>query len=81
MAELDRAHGIKLVLCPLLQVFDYPWKPGLHSAEKIITLNAAIKKYKKNNLIYLDYFSSLVDERKGMKAEYSGDGVHPNAAG
>lgn len=40
-----------------------------------------LKKYIKNiNLIYLDYFSSPADERKGMKAEYSGDGVHPDAA-
>jgi alpha-L-fucosidase len=23
----------------------------------------------------------VVDERKGMKAEYSGDGVHPNVEG
>jgi lysophospholipase L1-like esterase len=30
---------------------------------------------------YIDYYSSLVDENKGMKKEYSSDGVHPNKDG
>ncbi|MDP4240815.1 MAG: acylhydrolase, partial [Bacteroidota bacterium] len=29
----------------------------------------------------LDYFSSTVDERNGMKAALSKDGVHPNPEG
>lgn len=82
MAQLARANDIKVILCSVLPVYDYPWKPGLEPAEKIITLNKMIKSYAvKNELIYLDYFSAVVDERKGMKAEYSKDGVHPNAAG
>ena len=41
-----------------------------------------IKTYaEKNGLVYLDYFSATVDERKGLKKELSGDGVHPNLAG
>ena len=32
-------------------------------------------------MIYLDYFSAMVDERNGMKVEYTVDGVHPNRAG
>ena len=32
-------------------------------------------------MVYLDYYSSLVDDQKGMKKEYSEDGVHPNKAG
>ena len=32
-------------------------------------------------MVYLDYYSSLVDEQQGMKAEYSKDGVHPNKEG
>jgi lysophospholipase L1-like esterase len=82
MAQLAKANGIKVILCSVLPVFDYPWKPGLEPAEKIITLNKMIQTYAVNNgMIYLDYFSAMVDERKGMKAEYSTDGVHPNAAG
>lgn len=82
MAELARANGIKVILSSILPVYDYPWKPGLQPAEKIIKLNAMIKEYAdKHKMVYLDYFSSFADERNGMKAEYSKDGVHPNKEG
>ena len=82
MAQLAKANGIKVILCSVLPVFDYPWKPGLKPAEKIFELNKLIKAYAaKDNLIYLDFYSPMVDERKGLKAEYSADGVHPNEAG
>ena len=82
MAVLANAANIKVVLSSVLPVFDYPWAPGLKPAEKIATLNQWIKNYAlENGCIYLDYYSSMVDDRKGMKAEYSQDGVHPNEAG
>lgn len=82
MAELGKANNIKVVLSSVLPAFDYPWKPGLQPAEKIASLNAMIKSYAdKNGIVYLDYFSSMADERKGLKKELSGDGVHPNEAG
>ncbi len=82
MAELAKANGIKVILCSILPVYDYPWKPGLEPAEKIVTVNKWLKEYAaKNGCDYLDYFSSVVDNRKGMKAEYSKDGVHPNKEG
>jgi lysophospholipase L1-like esterase len=82
MAVLAKAAGIQVILSSVLPVYDYPWKPGLQPAEKIITLNKWIKNYAmQNDCFYLDYFPSVVDDRNGMKAEYSKDGVHPNAAG
>jgi lysophospholipase L1-like esterase len=82
MAELARANGITIILCSVLPAYDFPWRPGLEPAEKIIALNKWIKEYAtKNGFIYLDYFSSMVDERNGLKSEYSEDGVHPNKAG
>ena len=82
MVELAKANQIKVVLSSVLPVFDYPWKPGLQPAEKIIALNEMIKNYAdQNGLVYLNYFSAMVDERKGLKTELSGDGVHPNEAG
>ena len=82
MAELAKANGIKVVLSSVLPAFDYPWKPGLNPAEKIPALNEIIKNYAdKNGIIYLDYYTSMVDERKGLKDEYTKDGVHPNEAG
>ncbi len=82
MAELAEAHGIRVVLSSVLPVYDYPWKKGLNPAPKIIELNAMIKQYAEHhNHIYLDYFSAMVDEKDGLKAEYSNDGVHPTSAG
>jgi acetyl esterase/lipase/lysophospholipase L1-like esterase len=82
MAELAKAHKIKVVLSSILPAFDYPWRPGLHPAEKIVTLNSMIKEYAaKNGCVYLDYFSAMADERKGLPASLSPDGVHPNLAG
>lgn len=82
MAELAKSNGIKVILCSVLPVYDYPWKPGLNPAEKIAELNKMIKNYADSKgMVYLDYYLSLKDNRNGMRAEYSKDGVHPNEAG
>lgn len=82
MTELAQANGIKVVLSSVLPVFDYPWKPGLEPAAKIVALNAWIKAYAaRRGAVYLDYHSAMADERQGMRRELSEDGVHPNEAG
>ena len=82
MAELAKTNGIKVILCSVLPALDFPWRPGLEPAEKIIALNDWIKTYAlRNDFIYLDYYSSMVNEKNGLKAEYSEDGVHPNKTG
>lgn len=82
MAELANENGIRVVLSSVLPVFDYPWKPGLEPAEKIVTLNAWIKNYcEKKGFTYLDYFTPMADARHGMKAELTYDGVHANVEG
>jgi lysophospholipase L1-like esterase len=82
MAELAKANGIKVIISSVIPAFDYPWKPGLEPAEKIAALNEMLKTYaKKNGIVYLDYFSAMADDRKGLKAELTYDGVHPNEAG
>lgn len=82
MAEIASANGIKVVLSSVLPVYDYPWKPGLEPAPKIIALNKWMKDYaKKHRAIYLDYHSAMADERGGMRSELASDGVHPTEAG
>ena len=82
MAELAKVNNIKVILCSVLPAYDFPWRTGLEPAEKVVTLNKMIKKYADaNGILYLDYYAALVDERKGMNAAYSGDGVHPNKTG
>jgi lysophospholipase L1-like esterase len=82
MAQLAKVNGIKVILCSVLPAYDFPWRAGIDPVQKIIDLNKWIKEFSiKNNFIYLDYYSAMVDERKGLPAKYSKDGVHPNAAG
>jgi lysophospholipase L1-like esterase len=82
MAELAKVNGIKVILSSVVPAFDYPWSPGLNPNEKIPALNKMIKAYAdKNGILYLDYFASMVDEKNGLIADYTSDGVHPNKAG
>lgn len=82
MAELARLHHIEVILCAYLPVSEFPWRKGMEPAQKIIALNHLITAYAKaNNFTLLDYFSPLVDEHNGQKAELTLDGVHPNVAG
>lgn len=82
MTELAKHNSIKVILCAYLPVNEYPWRKGLQPAEKIIALNKQIERYaSENKLVLLDYFTPLVDDKNGQKAELTLDGVHPNAAG
>src|SRR5437773_2779786 len=82
MSEIAQANGIRVVLSSILPVFDYPWKPGLEPAPKIMAINAWLKDYAaKHHAVYLDYHSAMQDERHGLKSELGYDGVHPNEAG
>ncbi len=82
MAELAKANGIKVVLCSVLPAYDFPWSPGMKPAEKVVQLNAMIKKYaQKNGCIWVDYHSAMKDERNGLPASLADDGVHPSLAG
>jgi lysophospholipase L1-like esterase len=82
MAELATANGIKVVLCSVTPAYDFPWRPGLEPAPKIAALNAWIKAYAaEKGYAYVDYYSAMKDERGGLPATLSRDGVHPLAAG
>jgi lysophospholipase L1-like esterase len=82
MAEIARANGIRVVLSSVLPVYDYPWKRGLEPAPKIVALNRWMRDYaQRAGDVYLDYWTPVSDERHGMKAALTIDGVHPNEAG
>ncbi|MDY0082637.1 MAG: GDSL-type esterase/lipase family protein [Ignavibacteriaceae bacterium] len=68
MVEISKANNIKVILCSVLPVFDYPWKQGINPSEKIIELNRRIKSdSEENQIIYADYFSAMADEKNGLK--------------
>lgn len=82
MAELAKANGIKVILSSVLPAAAFYWIPEIKPAAAITALNKWIKEYSdRNGFVYVDYYSPMVDEKMGLKREYSGDGVHPNGAG
>jgi lysophospholipase L1-like esterase len=82
MAELALANGIRVVLCSVLPVYDYPWKPGLEPAPKIVALNKWIREYAASHrMVYADFHTAMADSRQGLPVELAADGVHPNEAG
>ncbi len=82
MAQLARFNKIKVILCSVLPASDFRWRPGLQPGDKVIALNEAIKKFAtENKFYYLDLYSAVVDDNKGMRKEYASDGVHPTVEG
>lgn len=82
MTEIAQANGIRVVLSSVLPAYDYPWRPGLEPAPKIVALNAWMRDYAARvGAVYLDYHSAMADARQGMRAELTTDGVHATVAG
>jgi len=82
MAGLAALNKIEVFLCSVLPVYDYPWKPGLKPAPKIVALNEMLKTLAgEKNYLYIDYFSEMSDDKNGLKASLGADGVHPNEKG
>jgi lysophospholipase L1-like esterase len=85
MAELAKAHGIKMIFASILPVHDYNPQRKITAGrppERILALNAWLKDYcAKNGHTFLDYFSKMVDDKGFLKAELANDGLHPNTEG
>jgi len=86
LAELSRAHNIRLVFSSILPVHNYtPQSQEFFQqrpADKILELNNWLKGYcEASGSVYLDYFSAVVDEKGLLKRELADDGLHPNKAG
>jgi lysophospholipase L1-like esterase len=85
-AELAHGHAIHVMFSSILPVSNYtPRSEDLfaqRSPEKILELNRWLKAYcSANRLVYLDYFTAMVDEKGLLKRDLSDDGLHPNVAG
>jgi lysophospholipase L1-like esterase len=86
MAELARAHRIRVVFASILPVHNYTHDAeesfALRPRERILALNKWLKDYcAKNGFVYLDYFSALVDDRGMLKRTLADDGLHPTDTG
>ncbi len=86
LAELARANHIAVVFSSVLPIHNYTPKSqdffAQRSPEKILALNHWLQEYcAANGLVYLDYFSPMVDDKGLLKRELADDGLHPNATG
>jgi lysophospholipase L1-like esterase len=90
MAELAKAHGIKVVLSSVLPVSDtvrrtngeFYVQTKSRPPSKIMEMNEWLHGYAvRNGLTYLDYFGAMVDSTGSVKDGLTFDGLHPNAKG
>jgi len=85
-AQLARANDVRVVFSSVLPVNNYTAKSQDFFAQRppkrILELNSWLKDYcAKNKIVYLDYFSPMVDDKGLLKADLAEDGLHPNDAG
>ncbi len=85
-AQLARANGVRVVFSSVLPVNNYTAKSQDFFAQRppkrILELNTWLKDYcAKNKIVYLDYFSPMVDDKGLLKADLAEDGLHPNDTG
>ncbi len=82
MAEIAKTNKIKVVLCSVLPANQISWRPEKKPADDVIELNKMIKSYAQSqNIPYVDYYSAMVDNEKGLKEKLAKDSVHPNLDG
>src|ERR1700730_11984913 len=86
LAELARVHNIRVVFSSVLPVHNYTPKSqdffAQRPPEKILALNRWLQDYcAANALVYLDYFTPIVDDKGLLKRDLAEDGLHPNPAG
>lgn len=82
MVTLANDNQIKVILCSVLPTNNFYWNPKIKPADKVIELNLMIENYAvENNILFVDYYSEMVDDQKGLQYQYGKDGVHPNLKG
>lgn len=86
ITELARAHNIAVVWSSVTPVNNYTARSqdffATRPPAKILELNRWLKQYcADNHLVYLDYFSSMVDKDGLLRRDLAEDGLHPNPTG
>ncbi len=90
MVDLAHANGINVVIASVLPISDYNRNAAgnqiIRTVQRppaqILTLNTWIKNFcSERRLVYLDYFTAMVDDKGFLKDDIANDGLHPNAKG
>lgn len=82
MVVLAKAAGIRVVIAATPPAGKFSWAPDLKPAPQIAALNARLRALAMREKVgFVDYAPALAMPDGSMKAEFTLDGVHPNAAG
>jgi lysophospholipase L1-like esterase len=82
MAELARAHGIRVILGSIPPTAAFNWRPQLNPVPRIRELNAWLRDYaSQNGFDFIDYYAALAGPSGELRGDLGNDGVHPNRAG
>lgn len=86
MADIADRHGIRVVLCAVLPVNDYTDNARTmvkdRPPETIRALNTRLTALARaRGYAFVDYTPAMADPRGLLRAEFTRDGLHPNAAG
>jgi lysophospholipase L1-like esterase len=83
MVDLARANGIRVVLCSITPVCDsIQPQTDKRPIAKLAELNAWMKDYAaREKIVYLDYWSAMLDGQGLLRPEITYDCLHPNDAG
>ncbi|HHH53279.1 MAG TPA: acylhydrolase [Bacteroidetes bacterium] len=82
MTEQALKKYINVILCSVLPANDFTWNPEIKPSELVVEINKLIQQYAhEKNLSYVDYYTQMVDDKKGLKSELGFDSVHPNSEG
>ncbi len=86
LADMARANQVQVVFSSVLPVHNYTERSKEPFAQRpparILALNTWLNDYcSKNGIVYLDYFSAMVDDAGMLKKDLAEDGLHPNVVG
>lgn len=82
MAELASKHSIEVMFCSILPANSIPWRIQINPSFRIKEINRWLTSYcELNNYVFVDFYSSMVDENDGLDITFTKDGVHTNKEG
>jgi len=83
MCELAEHAGIKVLLCSVTPCEHYMPLPTVDAGSVIFEYNKKLKAYADThkNVTYVDYWTPMANEKKGLDPDMSFDGVHPKING
>lgn len=82
MVELAKSHGIKPIICSVLPADILKWNPDVLPAELVKEMNQLLRSYAEDNqIMYLDYYAAMNNNKGGLRSELTNDGVHVTREG